>query len=418
MEYLKRVLGIKAIYGDNDTYEEYQLRNVSLDGKDAIFVYPDGETEDMKLVKESIAAIERIAKVPAVLVTERLTYRQKEYLLREHVPFIVDGKQIYLPFMALYLQERADSEKMDIEEMLPATQLLLLYYIYQGCGQMLASKAADALGLTAMSISRASRQLESLELVQTEKVGVQKMIFSDKSPRELFDEARKYLQNPVKRTIRVSKSEILPQGKTDIAENLATSLIASGLEALSKHVTSGEKLAMQAAGCYATGNILAWEKRATKKLLETEDECMVELWRYDPRKLADGQNVDRLSLALTLAEDRNEDVQQAVSEMLEELWAQIGNGNTLELATVRQQASSREKTSRKRQSSKQEQDAKPKTKRQPQPEQKKKKDTEKPETDIRNLMDGMSPEDIDMRQIGTHHRSKQDMLDELRSIYL
>ena len=417
MEYLKQVLGIKTIYGENDTYEEYQLRRVSLDGKDAIFAYPDGELEDMKLVKEGIATIKRIANVPAVLVLERLTYRQKEYLLREHIPFIVDSKQIYLPFMALYLQERADSEQMDVEEILPATQLLLLYYIYQGCGQMLTSKAADALGLTAMSISRASRQLESLGLVQAEKMGVQKIIFSDKAPRELFDEARKYLQNPVKRTIRVSKAEILLQEKDDIAENVATSLITCGHEALSRYVADGTKITTQTAGCYATGNILTWEKRAAKKLLGAEDECTVELWRYDPRKLADGQCVDKLSLALTLADDRDEDVQQAVGEMLEELWEQIGSGNALELAPARQQTSKQKKITKKKQTSKQEQAAKPKTKRQPQPEQKK-KDAEKPETDIRDLMDGMSPEDIDMSQIGTHHRSKQDMLDELRSIYL
>ena len=104
-------------------------------------------------------------------------------------------------------------------------------------------------------------------------------------------------------------------------------------------------------------------------------------------------------------------------EMLEELWEQIGSGNALELAPARQQTSKQKKITKKKQTSKQEQAAKPKTKRQPQPEQKK-KDAEKPETDIRDLMDGMSPEDIDMSQIGTHHRSKQDMLDELRSIYL
>ena len=48
-----------------------------------------------------------------MLVLRELSFRQKEYLIREKIPFIVDGKQIYLPFMAVYLQERCSAEKND-----------------------------------------------------------------------------------------------------------------------------------------------------------------------------------------------------------------------------------------------------------------------------------------------------------------
>lgn len=62
-----------------------------------------------------------------MLVLNELSYRQKEYLLREKIPFIVDGKQIYLPFMSVYLQERCDAEKQPREDLLPSAQLLLLH---------------------------------------------------------------------------------------------------------------------------------------------------------------------------------------------------------------------------------------------------------------------------------------------------
>ncbi len=60
--------------------------------------------------------------VPAVLVPDQLTYRQREYLLREHIPFIVADKHIYLPFFAVYLQP-----KQRRDNLLPSAQLLLLY---------------------------------------------------------------------------------------------------------------------------------------------------------------------------------------------------------------------------------------------------------------------------------------------------
>ncbi len=188
MEYLKSVLGIHVVYGDGETAEvpnyihaRYRLQKVSLDGKKAVFVYPKTELEAIDVIKKHLKRIQSAMEASAILVLDHLTYRQKQYLLRDHIPFVVDGKQIYLPFMAVYLQQRADSERPEITEILPSAQLLFLYYVYHGCGELLTSEAAEALLFTATSISRASRQLEDLGLVQTEKRGVQKVVYSEKN---------------------------------------------------------------------------------------------------------------------------------------------------------------------------------------------------------------------------------------------
>ena len=104
MEYLNRVLGIKVMYQDktlasmpNFIIARYRIQKVVLDGKDALFVYPKDELESVNAVKKHVERIEKAQGAPAVLVLEHLTYRQKEYLLRDHIPFVVEGKQIYLP---------------------------------------------------------------------------------------------------------------------------------------------------------------------------------------------------------------------------------------------------------------------------------------------------------------------------------
>ena len=58
--------------------------------------------------------------------------------------------------------------------------MLLLYYIYRGCGELRTSDAAEALSFTATSISRASRQLKDFGLAETEKRGVQKSFLPTK----------------------------------------------------------------------------------------------------------------------------------------------------------------------------------------------------------------------------------------------
>ena len=72
---------------------------------------PKTELEQIEILKKHIARIQNNENLPVALVLKELSFRQKEYLIREKIPFIVDGKQIYLPFMEVYLQERCSAEK-------------------------------------------------------------------------------------------------------------------------------------------------------------------------------------------------------------------------------------------------------------------------------------------------------------------
>lgn len=321
MEYLNRVLGIKVTYQDDVPVfmphaidVRYRIQRVLLDGMPAFFVRPKGELEDVSTVKAHMDRIGKTQGGSAILVLDCLTFRMKEYLLRERVPFIVEGKQIYLPFLAVYLQERCDGEKKEAGAMLPSAQLLLLYYIYHGCGEQNTGKAAKSLAFSAMSMSRASRQLEEMGLIQTEKRGVQKVIFSIKTPEELFLTAKDRMRDPVKRRIYVPKSAV------------GDGLIRSGYSALSEYVQTDPSGVVT----YASGSVSAWEKVSSNRLMSLTDQYEVELWRYDPKKLAFGGRADRLSLALTLGNDRDETIRKAVEEMLQKLWKEIGEGRIFE----------------------------------------------------------------------------------------
>ena len=61
----------------------------------------------------------------------------------------------------------------------------------------------------------------------------------------------------------------------------------------------------------------------TNSLLNSQVQVAVEMWRYNPRKLSMRNIVDELSLALALREDADERVEEAVEEMMNELWRKI-----------------------------------------------------------------------------------------------
>ena len=314
MEYLNKVLGIKVTYKDvefkhlpNFIATRYRLQMVSMDEQKVIFLYPKTELEQIEVLKKHIARIQKNENLTVVLVLKELSFRQKEYLIHEKIPFIVEGKQIYLPFMALYLQERCSAEKKPREEILPSAQMLLLHFIYGGARELSTSQAARDLELTPTSISRASRQLEEMELLHIKKAGVQRILQSESSPKILFQKAGDKLLSPIKRTVYIPK------------EFAGTDLLESGYSALAEY----SMLNAPNVRCYATERISQWKDAMTNSLHDSQMQVAVEMWRYNPRKLSTRNIVDKLSLALSLREDADERVEAAVEEMLNELWRKI-----------------------------------------------------------------------------------------------
>ena len=314
MEYLNKVLGIEVSYEDvefkhlpNFIVTRYRLKMASMNEKKVIFLYPKTELEQIEVLKKHIARIQKNENKPIVLVINELGFRQKEYLISEKIPFIVEGKQIYLPFMALYLQERCNAERKPREEILPSAQMLLLHFIYGGGQELSTSQAAKDLELTPTSISRASKQLEEMGLLHIKKEGVQRILQSEDSPKMLFQKAEDKLLNPIKRTVYIPK------------ELVRTSLLESGYSALAEY----PMLNAPNIKCYATERISQWNDVMTNRLQDSQVQVAVEMWRYNPRKLSTRNTVDELSLALALREDTDERVEEAVDEMLNELWRKI-----------------------------------------------------------------------------------------------
>lgn len=269
MEYLNKVLGIKVTYEDvefkhlpNFIATRYCLQMVSMNEQKVIFLYPKTELEQIGVLKKHIARIRKNANLPIVLVPKELSFRQKEYLIREKIPFVVEGKQIYLPFMAMYLQERCSAEKKPREEILPSAQMLLMHFIYGGAQELSTSQAAKDLELTPTSISRASRQLEEMGLLHIRKVGVQRIMQSEDSPKTLFQKAGNNLLNPIKRTVYIPK------------EFVGTDLLESGYSALAEY----SMLNTPNVRCYAAERISQWKDIMTNRLQNSQVQVALRCW--------------------------------------------------------------------------------------------------------------------------------------------
>jgi len=266
-------------------------------------IVPQGELGTISAVKKHIQRIQSEWAYPVVLELQQLSRQRKETLVKEKIPFVVHKKQLYLPFMGAVLQEKYDNaKKPDVEILAPSAQLLLFLFIYGKNEPLYLSKAQDRLEFTLMTVSRAAVQLVEAVLLETHKDGVQKVLTSQLTPKELFEKAKPFLLNPVRRKIYINKAD------------LQKDYFLAGESALSEK----SMLNMPSIEVYGTSKVP--KNTAETQLVDSETQRELELWRYAPTKLSSDNCVDVLSLVVTLQDIRDERVEMCIEEILNEMW--------------------------------------------------------------------------------------------------
>lgn len=236
---------------------------------------------------------------------ENVSRIQRESLIKNSVCFVSFPGQVYLPFLGVVLSENFKKEKkIKTEKMMPATQALFLYLLYQKEKYVLKSMAAEALGLTRTSITRASDQLSAMGLIEQEKVGKEIRMFKKNNPKEMLESAKPYLISPIQKKL-VVRNESIQEGVLNAGEtalSLYSMLNTPKIRAVAtyKAVIDSEMLEEVDA---------RWEDE--KNVIE------IELWKYDPWPFANEGRVDQVSLACSMADCKDERIEMAIEEMLE-----------------------------------------------------------------------------------------------------
>lgn len=150
-----------------------------------------------------------------------------------------------------------------------------------------------------MTVTRAVRQLEQTTFFTTEKEGVQKKLTGKYAARELYDKMLPYLISPVRKTIYVDRQSPLAPMRL------------AGISALSQMSMISPPNFL----CYAV-NGKKWELTGTNILIDASAQVEIELWKYDPDILSGKHIVDPLSLAMSLKDEPDERIEEAVDILL------------------------------------------------------------------------------------------------------
>lgn len=283
--------------------DTYDFAEVVLFDQPCVLVIADGPLDLAADIRRQLDAVAK--HVPRgllpIYVTAAMASYERRRLITQGIPFIVPGNQLFLPPLGVdlreYFRQRTDATSKALS---PATQALLLAALLRPWENEVHPERLNArFGYTPMTVSRAGRELRAAGLAQTFAVGREKWLRFDQGPRDTWQRAQSWLRSPIRRSfwaMDVATDDAPLAGWSALA---AQSALAD--PPFPEHAVSIED----------------WKRHPELAALHAPEPGATrwQIWKYDPKCLADQGLVDPLSLILSLREDNDERVQQAIEQL-------------------------------------------------------------------------------------------------------
>lgn len=312
IEYIKQSLGLDIVIIPLDKQlkkslplyitASYTIMETTLMGRRICLMEIQGEdpyTPDM--LYKQMQLVEQKISLPTVFVFKKVvSYNLKRYILRG-INFIVPMKQLFIPSLLIDIRKVSVTDPKEEKTVSPLAQLLLLYHLQkEALNGFTMKELSDKLSISYLNISRAVGSLKTFGLCE-QVGGKEKQICFTAKPKELWIKALPILQNPINKIVYTD--EHLPE----------KDFCKSGINALSFYTELND----ERKAYYAIG------KEEFKKLCVVTDkqygENNIEVWKYNPMLLADGNVIDRLSLFLIFQDNQDERIQIELQNMMEKM---------------------------------------------------------------------------------------------------
>ena len=296
LNYIKEVLNINCSQIDMPLdkiilplyLDLYEIQPFSLDGVKVLFITPRETLSNVKAVKKHLEKMQSLSGCFVSLLLNDISETRKKSFLENHIPFVVTNNQIYLPFMAIYLQEKNKTKIEAVSQLTPAAQLVFINFFKQNSRELEVANFAKKLQFSEMSTTRALRQLVATRLFEIKKGTITNsnlLVTKVKDKEELFNKIEPYLINPGKNSFYVDKEELNNK-----------ELLPSGVTYLSMFSMLGkEELDTWAVYGKATDF-----KTVTSELTDVSRQARIEIWKYNPKLVCLEETNDSISVYLSL----------------------------------------------------------------------------------------------------------------------
>lgn len=174
----------------------YDIFIVETNGVAWTAIHPKNET-GLVMLRKDRARVEKTAGLNCAIFLDRATFYVKEKLMEEGIPFVIDGKQLFLPFIGYLFSNANERELAPVHLISFLTQKMLLIAIYERWNNVKVSDAAKRVGVSRMSASRCFDELEYLNIDVLSMKGKSRVITMPEDLKKFWNQNVGVLRNPV-----------------------------------------------------------------------------------------------------------------------------------------------------------------------------------------------------------------------------
>lgn len=282
--------------------------------------YPT-ESPTVKTMAKHRNALEAALGIPVAFAFESATGYRVERMLEAGIAFVASGKQMYLPFLGIALNNgkgyTSGHKQASIETLSPQAQRLALIALYGDLDGTNVTQAANILATAKMTASRAFDELAAVDpsIIATE--GRRRVLRTGRNKKALWRRLEPYMTSPVAREYRLAHmpDEDLPLGGISALCEL------SMLQDDPWPTFAATKTQERALGLAASVPDAGLDE-------PEEPACVVQVLRYAPEP-APGCTVDPLSAILSLSADERDDprVEGEIENILNRVFGSDYEGN-------------------------------------------------------------------------------------------
>ncbi|MCL2079840.1 MAG: hypothetical protein FWH17_08385 [Oscillospiraceae bacterium] len=313
LEYINETLHMEAEISEYDKTDElplflragYDLSSLSLQNVKCLLVRPK-EKANLTDLRKQAARLKKLTGLESVLCLDSARIYTREKMLSEGIPFIIAGKQIYMPFLGIALTNNDSRDIPQVDAISFTTQKLLLTALYQKWVEMTVTEAASVLGVSKMSVTRCFDELQAFDFDFIISKGKTRCFAWTDRRRALWDIILPYLRNPVYRQYRLG----FPIELRDCR--------LGGISALCHY----SMLADDSCATYAVSKDISKALELSKQKVIPPDESpvkVVQVMRYGIDYFGN-EAVDPLTAILSLSDNVTDDprIEAAIEKVLED----------------------------------------------------------------------------------------------------
>jgi DNA-binding MarR family transcriptional regulator len=317
IDYLKNTIGLDVEVLGNRNIQTGQLpfhlkqgnefNEVKINGRRLVFVKPRySEHPVPDQIQQQMEQIKRILQLQPVYLFDKFDTYTRKRLVQNRTAFIVENKQMYIPFLLIDFEEKKTSKEIK-EYLTPSAQCILIYHLLvKSLNDCNLKFIAETLTYSKMTITRSVKEIEAFGLCDLERSKDKRVRFV-KGAKEIWTAAQEKMKSPVKKRVWV---EEMSRNQT---------IMHGGISALSRYTNISD----DRQPTYAINTAVYKQLKRDHKLIAENKkygQIALEIWKYDPNILSTRDNVDPISLYLSLQTNEDERVQQALEQMINELW--------------------------------------------------------------------------------------------------